>query len=111
MTKPKFFFIRQEMLRVCAFYNKFSILGPFDLSEWVLDGQALPGTRSGPAHWRMDFFPIFFLRRLSCGVSQLLEGAGWVQLTFGAKRTSIMFIPQAKVVPLEVVSGSQCEMS
>ena len=70
-----------------------------------------PGTRSGSARWRMDFFRFFFLRRLSCGVSQLLEGAGWVQLTFGAKRTSIMFIPQAKVVPLEVVSGSQCEMS
>ena len=85
MTKPKIFFIRQEMLRVCAFYNKFSISGPFDLSEWVLDGQALPGHKIWLSTLEDGFFSISFLRRLSCGVSQLLEGAGWVQLTLGAK--------------------------
>ena len=54
------------------------------LSGFQMDRSFL-GTRSGSARWRMDFFQFFFLRRLSCGVSQLLEGAGWVQLTFGAK--------------------------
>ena len=60
MTKPKFFFIRQEMLRVCAFYNKFSISGPFDLSEWVLDGQALPGHKIWLSTLEDGFFSIFF---------------------------------------------------
>ena len=85
MTKPNIFFIRQKMLRVCAFQNKFSISGPFDLSEWVPDGQVLPGHKIWLSALEDGFFPIFFLRRLSCGVLQLLEGAGWVQLTFGAK--------------------------
>ena len=73
------------MLRVCAFHNQFSISGPFDLSEWVPDGQVLPRHKIWLSALEDGFFPIFFLRRLSCGVSQLLEGAGWVQLTFGAK--------------------------
>ena len=38
MTKPKFFFIKQKMLRICDFYNRFSISGPSDVSEWVPDG-------------------------------------------------------------------------
>ena len=78
MTKPKIFFIRQEMLRVCAFYNKFSISGPFDLSEWVLGGQALPGLKIWLSTLGDGFFWIFFFRRLSCGISQLLEVAGEV---------------------------------
>ena len=30
--------MKQKMLRICDFYNKFSISGPFDVSEWVPDG-------------------------------------------------------------------------
>ena len=47
MTKPKFFFIKQKMLRICDFYNRFSISGPFDLSEWVPDGPEPLGAEDG----------------------------------------------------------------
>ena len=47
MTKPKFFFMKQKMLRICDFYNKFSISGPFDVSEWVPDGPEPHGAQGG----------------------------------------------------------------
>ena len=47
MTKPKFFFIKQKMLGICDFYNRFSISGPFDLSEWVPDGPEPLGAEDG----------------------------------------------------------------
>ena len=47
MTKPNFFFIKQKMLGICDFYNRFSISGPFDLSEWVPDGPEPLGAEDG----------------------------------------------------------------
>ena len=47
MTKPKIFFIKQKMLGICDFYNRFSISGPFDLSEWVPDGPEPLGAKYG----------------------------------------------------------------
>ena len=35
------------MLRICDFYNRFSISGPFDLSEWVPDGPEPLGAEDG----------------------------------------------------------------
>ena len=35
------------MLRVCDFYNEFSISGPFDASEWVPDGPEPHGAQDG----------------------------------------------------------------
>ena len=47
MTKPKFFSIKQKLLRICDFYNRFSNSGPFDLSEWVPDGPEPLGAEDG----------------------------------------------------------------
>ena len=66
MTKPKFFSIKQKMLRVCDFYNKFSISGPFDVSEWVPDGPEPQGAQDG-------------LRApLEGSIWNFLEPGGWI---------------------------------
>ena len=41
------FFLKQKMLRICDFHNKFSISGPFDVSEWVPDGPESHGAQDG----------------------------------------------------------------
>ena len=62
MTEPKLFFIKQELLRVCAFHNEISISGQFYLSEWVLDGQVLPGHKIWLSTLEDGWFWIFFLQ-------------------------------------------------
>ena len=47
MTKPKNFFIKQKMLRICDFYNTFSFSGPFDVFKWVPDGPEPDGDQDG----------------------------------------------------------------
>ena len=47
MNKPWNFFIKQKMLRICDFYNKFSISGSYDLFEWVPDGPEPHGHKIG----------------------------------------------------------------
>ena len=47
MTNPNIFFIKQKILRICDFYNRFSISGPFDLSERVSDGPEPLGAEDG----------------------------------------------------------------
>ena len=37
MTKTINFLIKQKMCGICNFHNKFSILGPSDMFEWVPD--------------------------------------------------------------------------
>ena len=44
---PNFFFIKQKMLGICNFYNRFSISGPFDLSEGSPDGPEPLGAEDG----------------------------------------------------------------
>ena len=45
--QTKHFFHKQKMLGTCDFYNRFSISGPFDLSEWVPDGPEPLGAEDG----------------------------------------------------------------
>ena len=47
LTRSNIFFIKQKMLGICDFYNRFSISGPFDLSEWVPDGPEPLGAEDG----------------------------------------------------------------
>ena len=42
-----FFFIKQKILRIYNFYNKFSILGPLDMIECVPDGPEPHGHEIG----------------------------------------------------------------
>ena len=47
MTKPNIFSMKQKMLGICDFHNRFLISGPFDLPEWVPDGPEPLGAEDG----------------------------------------------------------------
>ena len=55
--KQKIFFIKQKMLAICHFYNRFSISDPYDSVEGSPDGlvpqehKIWPSTDQGEANW------------------------------------------------------------
>ena len=57
MINKKIFFIKQKMLAICHFYNRFSISDPYDSVEGSPDGlvpqehKIWPSTDQGEANW------------------------------------------------------------